>query len=186
MDSGESRVQWRMTPGSPSFNASHTNSFARAFFADVMLGRLARWLRILGYDTAYEKFIADDDLVSRLLAEDRWLLTRDRNLVRRRVLHGRYCLIADDHLHDQLRQLRCELGLCLSIGDHTAHRCAECNTRLVSIPAAEAALLLPPFVARQYPSFICCPTCRRLFWPGTQWTSFLNRLARIRQETLQP
>jgi uncharacterized protein with PIN domain len=169
-----------MLPASLSLNATP------AFFADAMLGRLARWLRILGYDTAYEKFIADDELVARMLAEDRWLLTRDRYLVRRRVLRGRHTLIAHDHIQDQLRQLRRELSLTLLIGDHTAHRCAECNTRLVPIPAAEAAPLLPPFVATQYPSFICCPTCRRLFWPGTQWTSFLNRLARIRQETAQP
>ena len=51
------------------------------FFADVMLGKLARWLRMLGYDTAYERKIDDADVVGRVLREDRWLLTRDRHLV---------------------------------------------------------------------------------------------------------
>ena len=52
-----------------------------AFFADAMLGRLARWLRMLGYDTAYEKVISDEALISRVLTEQRWLLTRDSYLV---------------------------------------------------------------------------------------------------------
>lgn len=165
---------------------NHNDGFPRAFFADAMLGRLARWLRILGYDTAYEPFIADDELAERVLAENRWLLTRDRYLVRRRVLRGRHSLIVDDHLQDQLRQLRRELGLCLSIGDHTAHRCADCNTALLPMSAAEAAPLIPPVVASQYPTFMCCPTCQRLFWPGTQWSSFLDRLARIRDGAAGP
>lgn len=166
--------------------AGHNDSFARAFFADAMLGRLARWLRMLGYDTAYEKFIADDELAARVLAEDRWLLTRDRYLVRRRVLRGRHTLIADDHVQDQLRQLRRELHLRLSVGDQTAHRCADCNTALIPMSAAEAAPLIPPVVASQYPTFMCCPTCQRLFWPGTQWSSFLDRLARIRDGAAGP
>ena len=53
------------------------------FFADAMLGRLARWLRMLGYDTAYEKVISDGSLISRAVTEQRWLLTRDRYLVQR-------------------------------------------------------------------------------------------------------
>jgi uncharacterized protein len=56
------------------------------FFADAMLGRLARWLRMLGYDTAYEKVISDESLVARVLTEQRWLLTRDSYLVQRKVL----------------------------------------------------------------------------------------------------
>jgi uncharacterized protein with PIN domain len=68
------------------------------FFADAMLGRLARWLRMLGYDTAYEKVISDEALTARVLTEQRWLLTRDRYLVQRKVLRCRHTLIVSDHL----------------------------------------------------------------------------------------
>jgi hypothetical protein len=71
-----------------------------AFFADAMLGRLARWLRMLGYDTAYEKVISDESLIARVLTEQRWLLTRDRYIVQRKVLRGRHTLIVSDHLQD--------------------------------------------------------------------------------------
>src|SRR4030066_1602382 len=79
------------------------------FFADAMLGRLARWLRMLGYDTAYEKVISDEWLIARVLEEQRWLLTRDRYLVQRKTLRDRHTLIVSDHFQDQLRQLRSEL-----------------------------------------------------------------------------
>ena len=165
--------------------ATLSDSADRAFFADVMLGRLARWLRILGYDTAYEKGIADDELVARSLAEDRWLLTRDRYLARRRLLRKRHSLIVDDHINDQLRQLRRELNLRLCIGDDIPHRCADCNSKLIPISTEEAAPLVPPFVAAHYPTFILCPACRRLFWRGTQWSTLLGRLADIREGPAQ-
>lgn len=72
------------------------------FIADAMLGRLARWLRILGYDTAYEKMITDERLVERAVREDRWLLTRDRNLALRRLLRGRHTLLVSDKVDGQL------------------------------------------------------------------------------------
>ncbi|MEJ2081418.1 MAG: Mut7-C RNAse domain-containing protein [Acidobacteriota bacterium] len=58
------------------------------FFADAMLGTLARWLRILGYDTEYQRDVDDDDLVRRCVAEGRIALTKDRRLVERRALHN--------------------------------------------------------------------------------------------------
>jgi uncharacterized protein with PIN domain len=166
--------------------ASLSPSADRAFFADSMLGRLARWLRILGYDTAYEKVITDDKLVTRVLAENRWLLTRDRYLARRRLLRGRHSLIVDDDINDQLRQLQRELHLRLCIGEETCHRCADCNTGLIPIQAKEAAPLVPPFVAAHYPTFILCPACRRVFWPGTQWRALLGRLAAIKEGPARP
>ena len=80
-----------------------------AFFTDAKLRKLAWWLRMLGYDTAYERNIADPEVVNRVLKEDRWLLTRDRYLVKRKTLKDRCTLIHNDYLTDQLRQLRHEL-----------------------------------------------------------------------------
>jgi uncharacterized protein with PIN domain len=139
------------------------------FFADAMLGRLARWLRTLGYDTAYEKVISDESLVARVLTEQRWLLTRDRFLVQRKVLRGRHTLIVSDHLQDQLRQLQSDLHLDLDLSDKTASRCAVCNNILIVIPHEEAARSVPSYVASQHGTFAQCPRCERIYWPGTHW-----------------
>jgi uncharacterized protein len=154
------------------------------FIADAMLGRLARWLRILGYDTAYEKIISDNVLIERVLAENRWLLTRDGYLAQRKVLCGRHTLIKSDSLDDQLRQLRDELSLrlhVLDLGEERQFRCADCNLLLHHISAEEASGLVPPFVARQYHEFLQCDSCRRIYWPGTHWEALTGRLALIRK-----
>ena len=137
------------------------------FFADSMLGRLARWLRTLGYDTAYEKVISDEALTERVLTERRWLLTRDRYLVQRKILRDRHTLIVSDRLRDQLRQIRSELHLELDLSDRTASRCAACNTMLIVIPHEKAALTVPAYVASQHGTFSHCPRCERIYWPGT-------------------
>jgi uncharacterized protein len=151
-----------------------------AFFADAMLGRLARWLRMLGYDTAYDKVISDEALIARVLTEHRWLLTRDGYLMQRKVLRDRQTLIISDHLQDQLRQLRSELHLELDLGDRTASRCAECNSVLKLIPHEEAALTVPAYVASLHPRFVQCSNCGRIYWPGTHWTHMLTRLQELR------
>jgi len=151
-----------------------------AFFADAMLGRLARWLRMLGYDTAYEKVISDEALVARVVTEQRWLLTRDRYLVQRKVLRGRHTLIVSDHLQDQLRQHQSELHITLDLSDRTASRCASCNNILKPIPHQEARLAVPAHVASVHLQFMQCPNCGHIYWPGTHWTEMLTRLQELR------
>ena len=168
------RIEWAME----SLNAQIVPS--PAFFADAMLGRLARWLRMLGYDTAYEKVIADEALIERVLTEHRWLLTRDRYLVQRKVLRGRQTLIVSDHLQDQLRQLQSELHIKFDLTDNTASRCAACNSILIVIPHGEATLTIPAYVANLHPRFVQCPNCGRIYWPGTHWMHMLTRLQELR------
>ncbi len=153
---------------------------AMRFIADAMLGRLVRWLRILGYDTAYEKAITDEALIEYVVREHRWLLTRDRRLVLRKLLRGRHSLITSDVVEGQLHQLHRDLKLDLDMNSRRDYRCADCNVALIAIPRDEAALLVPPFVAGKYQEFLQCPQCRRVFWPGTHWNDFWRRLATIR------
>jgi uncharacterized protein with PIN domain len=150
------------------------------FIADAMLGRLARWLRILGYDTAYEKVVTDDVLIERALRENRWLLTRDRRLVQRKLLRGRHTLIASDDVEGQLRQLHRDLTIDLDVNHQRGYRCADCNVVLTSISHDDAAPLVPPFVSQQYREFLQCPHCRRVFWPGTHWDDLRTRLAAMK------
>lgn len=151
-----------------------------AFIADAMLGRLARWLRILGYDTAYEKAITDEVLIERVAREDRWLLTRDRRLTLRKLLRGRHTLIASDLVEGQLRQLHRDLKIDLDITHQRDYRCADCNVVLISISPEVAVPLVPPFVAQHYKMFLQCPRCRKVFWAGTHWEHILDRLTTMR------
>lgn len=153
------------------------------FLADVMLGRLARWLRFLGYDTAYEKDLKDlkdlndAELVDRAVMEDRWVLTRDRYLVRRRALKGRSTLLASDDLREQLRQLHGEINLSLTLCRNP--RCPECNEVLEDIDPDQAKPRVPMYVAGHHDQFARCPRCARVFWPGTHWDHIRRTLERL-------
>jgi uncharacterized protein len=151
------------------------------FFVDAMLGKLARWLRILGYDTAYERNIANGAIVDRVLNEHRWLVTRDRYLVQRKAVRGRFTLIRSDFVPEQLQQIRTELGIRLAIDEETVCRCVACNHILENIPPAQAGPRVPPFVAKHQTHFTGCPNCGQLYWAGTHWGHLQQQLKLLSQ-----
>lgn len=133
------------------------------FIADAMLGGLARWLRALGYDVAYDAGIADDALVRRSLSEGRLLLTRDRRLLRDWWLEGALLLQDDDPL-EQLRQVHAEIPL----DDGGAFsRCLRCNEALEDAAADAVRDRVPEAVRRAPRSYLRCPACRRVYWEGS-------------------
>lgn len=145
------------------------------FIADAMLGRLAKWLRILGQDTVYSPDLEDQDLVRLARAEDRLLLTRDTELARRRGL--RSLLVESDRFEDQLAQVLRELNLDL---DGPA-RCARCNALLQAMDRSAAKGRVPPYVYRRHREFTMCPECDRVYWRGTHWQRMRERIDRIRE-----
>ena len=141
-----------------------------------MLGRLARWLRAIGYDTVYDESLHDRALVEIANREDRVLLTRDRHLLRELRPRRAVEITADAPL-DQLQSLVTALDLPLP--DDLFRRCLVCNTPLDEVPEAEAAVLLPP-AARALPGPVRrCPTCGRVFWPGSHVRRMTRALARV-------
>src|SRR3989442_6092263 len=139
------------------------------FLADCNVGRLARWLRALGYDASYHARIGDAELVREAAAESRGLLTRDRDLTKRRVITTgivRAILIRDDEGTKQLRQVFAELGLELK---EALTRCIECNSELESRVPAMVAERVPPYVRRTQSRYSECPQCGRIYWAGTHW-----------------
>src|ERR671924_1426345 len=139
------------------------------FLADCNVGRLARWLRAMGYDASYHARIDDSELVREAAAENRVLLTRDRDLMKRRVIQSgvvRAILIRDDEVTSQLRQVFAELGLGL---EQSLTRCIECNSELQPQPAANVADRVPPYVRRTQSRYSECPSCGRVYWAGTHW-----------------
>jgi uncharacterized protein with PIN domain len=145
------------------------------FIVDGMLGRLAKWLRILGYDTTYFPHLDDDPLVRLARAEGRLLLTRDRGLARRR---GLQCLLIEsDHLEEQLGQVLNELAL---TGEHSFSRCPVCNTPLRKVEKPELEGRVPPHIFRTHKDFSLCPHCDKIYWPGTHWARMQEKLAEFR------
>ena len=147
------------------------------FVADSMLGKLARWLRILGYDTVYDPFGEDDTLLRQAGAEGRVLLTRDRPL-EKRAPEGCCILIAHDGLDDQIAQLVQTVGL--DLDRKTFTRCLICNDPIVEIGRAEVQSRVPPYVFRNRTRFYRCPACDRIYWRGTHLDRMAERLARIK------
>jgi len=147
------------------------------FLADCNVGRLARWLRALGYDASYHAQIGDAELVREAAAEGRVLLTRDRDLTKRRVIQTgvvRAILIRDDDVRTQLRQVFTELALDLK---QSLTRCIECNSELEPRLAASVAERVPPFVGSTQTRYSECPSCGRIYWAGTHWQRMHQVLA---------
>jgi len=148
--------------------------------ADCMLGRLARWLRILGYDVAYDRSIDDDALIARCRREGRALITRDTALAARRALRGngaRVVLITADGTEAQLAQVIGETGVPPAPG-RLLTRCLECNETLQAAEPADVEGRVPPYVQATQRRFSSCPGCRRVYWRATHVQGILARLAR--------
>ena len=134
------------------------------FIADSMLGKLAKWLRVLGYDTLYFRDVQDGYLVNVARREERILLTRDtRLLLRRRPC--RILFVHHDRVWNQLRQVVGELGL--AMGERFGSRCLRCNQPLAPLPKDRAEGHVPEYVFRHHEVFWHCEECRRIFWAGT-------------------
>lgn len=136
----------------------------KRFAADAMLGRLARWLRALGFDTWHLPDVDDHDLVARADAENRILLTRDRHLVT--YLRPRQALLLKSTSpQNQLLEVadRCHIGLTRDLFT----RCLICNSPLREATEQEIATLVPDQARTRQGPFLRCPGCGRVYWPGS-------------------
>ncbi len=147
------------------------------FVADVMLGRLARWVRALGYDTLYNVAWDDAQLAEIARCEERLLLTRDVELTKRRGVLS--VLIVSDKVMAQLTQLLRELKLD-DAGAFT--RCIECNAELETVTIEQVAASVPPYVRATQIQFKACPLCGKIYWRGTHWNHMRAALRAIEQE----
>jgi len=141
---------------------------------DAMLGRLARWLRLMGYDTAYWRDGSDLALIRHACAEDRLIVTRDHQLASRRGV--RAILIASESLDEQITEVRTALQAIASGEPEPFTRCPECNGKLHDLPHEEARDLVPPYVWHTQHAFRRCPDCGRAYWKGTHWPGMQSRL----------
>jgi uncharacterized protein len=134
---------------------------AGGFLLDVGLGTLARRLRLLGLDAAYDRQAEDAELVERARAENRVLLTQDRGLLKRRAVQTGALVRgagAEEQLADVLDRFAPPLA--------PLTRCTACGGRLVAVPKAEVADRLPAGTRRSFDEFSRCTSCGRVYWHG--------------------
>jgi uncharacterized protein with PIN domain len=136
------------------------------FVADAHLGRLAYLLRMTGFDTLYDNAFRDDEIERIAAAQGRIVLTRDRELLKRRAIsHG--CYLHHLRAEEQFREVFDRLDLARSARPFTL--CLRCNAPLVDVDKAQVASLLRPGVCERYERFRVCTACGRIFWEGSHW-----------------
>jgi uncharacterized protein with PIN domain/molybdopterin converting factor small subunit len=154
------------------------NSFPQGdirFIADAHLGGLAHLLRMAGFDTLYDNNFQDDRIEEIAGLDGRIVLTRDRELLKRRsVIHG--CYVRETKPAHQLLEIFDRLGLAPHVKPFTL--CLECNMPLRSADKAEVLARLPPSVRERFDRFSTCDLCHGVFWEGSHWQRMRTLLDR--------
>lgn len=147
------------------------------FLADNMLGKLARWLILLGYDAAWAADGRSDlELLEQAHREGRVFLTRDTKIPD--VAGLVKVVIREQRFEGQLRHVARELGLRPDPAKAFT-RCTYCNEPLAGLPREEALPLVPPLVRALDTPFFRCPRCKRVYWNGTHTERVLKKLQRL-------
>jgi uncharacterized protein with PIN domain len=149
------------------------------FIADAMLGRLARWLRTLGCDTAFDAEITDADLARRGIEEERAILTRDRRF-REQWRVPRLLVLEAEAPLEQLREVARVFDL--DPESRLFTRCSRCNATLDAIAGEEVSDRIPGRVLHEQSRFARCPSCGRVYWEG----SHTARMRRLLRQALRP
>jgi uncharacterized protein with PIN domain/sulfur carrier protein ThiS len=172
----------------PMFEALDVGSTARLrpvplrdprFVVDVNLGRLARLLRVLGFDVCWSNDADDQTLTDISLSQQRILLTRDRGLLKRRAItHGLF--VHSEYAEEQTLEVIRRLDLAQRVAPLT--RCLRCNGTLETVSKGEVVERLEPLTRRYYNEFRRCTECGRIYWPGSHHAGLLRLVERLREQ----
>lgn len=149
------------------------------FLADGHLGKLARNLRLLGFDVAYDPQAQDRQLLQRMTRENRALLTRDRRLLMHAIVETGYCPRSQNADAQTIEVIR-RFDLFGSINPFT--RCLRCNAPLQKVTKAEVIEKLEPLTKIYYEQFRRCTGCGQIYWPGSHFSKLQKRLEQIRTQ----
>ncbi len=144
------------------------------------MGKLARWLRIMGYDTLFFNGSDDSRMIATALAERRVILTRDTQIMRRRVVTNgqlKVILIQSDEPEQQMHQVIESLNLDCQLRPFTI--CLECNQPLLKRSKQQVKDLVPPYVFQTQSQYMECPVCHRIYWRGTHWQAMTRKLNKV-------
>jgi uncharacterized protein with PIN domain len=145
------------------------------FICDAHLGRLARYLRMLGFDTAYSNRISPEEIIEVSKREGRIILSKNIRLTRGEMISRAFWVRSDDPL-EQLRELVNKLDLS-SLFD-TLTRCLECNHKISPIEKSNIIDRLQPNTAKYYEEFYLCPSCNKIYWKGSHYEHMMEFIER--------
>lgn len=146
------------------------------FVVDVNLGKLARWLRLLGFDTLYRNDYSDAELATISIEKRRILLTRDRFLLRRKIITHAYCVRAHDP-DEQIAEILKRFDLTAQVVPFK--RCLECNGVIAEVEKKDIIDQLKPLTRRYYNRFYRCEACGKVYWRGPHYEKMLLKLENL-------
>lgn len=149
------------------------------FIVDHNVGKLAKWLRMMGYNAVLFKEEDDGRLVRTALTQNRVVLTKDSQIMKRRVVtSGRVkaVFLDTDNPAEQLRKVIQVLRLDCHFKPFSI--CLECNHPLIEMAKEEVRGRVPPYVFKTQEQFMECPSCHRIYWRGTHWQA-MNRILQL-------
>ncbi len=149
------------------------------FVLDIHLGKLATYLRLLGFDVLYQNDYQDEQLACLSSREQRVLLTQDRGLLKRSVVVYGYCVRESDPLRQVVEVLQ-RFDLFQAIAP--LQRCLRCNGLLQPVCKEAISDRLPPLTRQYYNEFSICQTCAQIYWKGAHYGRIQRFIDRIRQQ----
>ena len=151
------------------------------FICDVHLGRLARYLRMIGFDVYYKNDLSDEKIVKISSKERRAILTRDIGLLKRNeVTHGYY--VRNTKVEEQVKEIMSRFDLQKSIKEFS--RCIECNEPLVTVEKNKMLDELLPKIIQSQDEFYRCPSCKKIYWKGTHYQQMLSFIKSLKNNDL--
>jgi len=145
-----------------------------------MVGKLAKYLRMAGYDVLYINTASDDQIIKKAGESDRIVLTRDSLMLARREFKKgiiKYLFIKDDKLKNQLNQIESDLKVLLK---PNLVRCIECNRKLIKVKKEDVKNKVPPHVYKTQQNFLYCKKCDKYYWRGTHYDNIRNTFLSIK------
>ncbi len=149
------------------------------FIADNMVGKLAKYLRVAGYDVKYPKNLSDNKIIDIAESENRLILTRDSNLITRKKIKKddiQFLFIESQEITRQLKQVKEELSLNIY---PAFKRCIICNNELHNVDKRDVRGKVPDYVYKTKNNFFFCKKCNKIYWKGSHYKAMKQLLEKI-------
>ncbi len=146
------------------------------FAADRTLGKLAKWLRILGFDTTFELDVSAERFYTQL-EKNRIVLTRNEK-IKKKFRDDKLIFITSNHLDEQLKQVIAEIGI-RPADTRPFSMCIHCNAPIVDVGLNEISGRVPDYIQETHNEFHTCLKCKRIFWPGSHTKRSMERIEHL-------